>query len=193
MSVAMNTINMIKERLSKSFMITADLFRDAERVTAMEIQAIIRQVEKPLGGLFSLLSNEFQLPLIKIILKNLEKRKQIPQLPKDVRPTIVVGVDAIGRAADLEKLDVMLAGMGQLYGPETLAEMVNVDEYLRRRATALGVQTDGLIKSPEQRQQEQQQQMMRAAMSEAANAGGKTGGEEVAKAPFNPQQQQPAA
>tara|TARA_R100001594_G_scaffold141602_1_gene187754 strand:- start:521 stop:2068 length:1548 start_codon:yes stop_codon:yes gene_type:complete len=190
LSVAMQTIGMIKDRLSKSFMITSDLFRDAERVTAMEIQAIIRQVEKTLGGLFSLLSNEFQLPLIKIILKNLEKRGQIPKIPKDVRPTIVVGVDAIGRAAELEKLDALLAGMGQLFGPEALGGMVNVDEYLRRRATALGVDTDGLIKSPEQRQQEQQQALMQQAMSEAAQSGGKTGGEEAVRAAVQQQQQQ---
>lgn len=190
LTVALNTITMIKDRLSKAFMITTDLFRDAERVTAMEIQAIIRQVEKTLGGLFSLLSQEFQLPLIKIILKNLQKQKKIPKLPDDVRPTIVVGVDAIGRAAELEKLDTMLAGMGQLFGPETLGSMINVDEYLRRRATALGVQTDGLVKTPEQMQQEQQQAMMQQAMQQAAMSGGKTGGEEVARAAVQAQQQQ---
>ena len=191
LSVAMQTIGMIKERLSRSFMITTDLFRDAERVTAMEIQAVIRQVEKTLGGLFSLLSNEFQLPLIKIILKNLEKRKQIPKLPKEVRPTIVVGVDAIGRAAELEKLDTMLLGMGQMFGPEALGSMINIDEYLRRRATALGVQTDGLIKTQEQLQQEQQQAMMQQAMMQAAQAGGKTGGEEAARAAVQNAQQPP--
>ena len=189
MSVALQTIAMIKDRLSKSFMITTDLFRDAERVTAVEIQAIIRQVEKTLGGLFSLLSQEFQLPMIKIILKNLQKRKHIPKLPDEVQPTIVVGVDAIGRAAELEKLDTMLAGMGQMFGPEALGSMINIDEYLRRRATALGVETDGLVKSPEQKQQEQQQAMMQQAMQQAAMAGGKTGGEEAARAAV--QQQMP--
>jgi hypothetical protein len=182
LTVALNTITMIKDRLSKAFMVTTDLFRDAERVTAMEIQAIIRQVEKTLGGLFSLLSQEFQLPLIKIILTTLQKAKKIPKLPDDVRPTIVVGVDAIGRAAELEKLDTMLAGMGQLFGPETLGSMINIDEYLKRRATALGVQTDGLVKTPEQKQQEQQQAMMQAAMQQAAMSGGKAGGESAGAA-----------
>ena len=182
LTVALNTITMIKDRLSKAFMITTDLFRDAERVTAMEIQAIIRQVEKTLGGLFSLLSQEFQLPLIKIILTTLQKAKKIPKLPDDVRPTIVVGVDAIGRAAELEKLDTMLAGMGQMFGPETLGSMINIDEYLKRRATALGVQTDGLVKTAEQKQQEQQQAMMQAAMQQAAMSGGKAGGESAGAA-----------
>ena len=84
----------------------------------------------------------------------------------------------------------MLAGMGKMFGPETLAGLVNIDEYLRRRATALGVQTDGLIKTAEQRQQEQQQAMMQQAMQQAAMSGGKTGGEEAARAAIQQQQQQ---
>jgi len=190
MQVALATISTIKERLSKAFMITTDMFRDAERVTALEISAIIRQVEKTLGGLFSLLSAEFQLPLVKLMLSNLEKRGQIPKLPKDVRPTIIVGVDAIGRAAELEKLDTLLMGMGQLFGPEVLSNLVNIDEYLRRRATALGVQTDGLIKSQEERAAEAQQAIAQQAMQQAAMAGGKAGGEETARAAVQQQTQQ---
>ena len=167
MSVALQTMEVIKDRLGKAFMITSDLFRNAERVTATEIQAIIRQVEKTLGGLYSLLSSEFQLPMIKMLLKSLEKRKLIPKIPKEVHPTIIVGVDAIGRAAELEKLDTLLAGMGQLFGPEALGHYVNIDEYISRRATALGVPVEGLIKSPEQLQQEQQQAMMQQAMLQA--------------------------
>tara|TARA_R110002012_G_C11649007_1_gene611258 strand:- start:174 stop:1694 length:1521 start_codon:yes stop_codon:yes gene_type:complete len=172
MSVALSTIAEIKERLGKAFMITSDLFRQAERVTATEIQAIIRQVEKTLGGLYSLLSSEFQLPLIKMLLKNLQKRKEIPKLPKEVHPTIIVGVDAIGRAAELEKLDTLLAGMGQLFGPEALGQYVNVNEYISRRATALGVQVEGLIKTQEELQQEQQQAMMQQAMMQGMQRGG---------------------
>ncbi len=183
MSVALSTIAEIKERLGKAFMMTADLFRQAERVTATEIQAIIRQVEKTLGGLYSLLSSEFQLPLIKMLLKHLQKRKEIPKLPKEVHPTIIVGVDAIGRAAELEKLDTLLAGMGQLFGPEALAQYVNVNEYISRRATALGVPVAGLIKTPEELQQEQQQAMMQQAMMQGMQGGG--GG--------RPQQQPPQA
>jgi len=190
MQVALATISTIKDRLSKAFMITTDMFRDAERVTALEISAIIRQVEKTLGGLFSLLSAEFQLPLVKLMLSNLEKRGQIPKLPKDVRPTIIVGVDAIGRAAELEKLDTLLMGMGQLFGPEVLSNLVNIDEYLRRRATALGVQTDGLIKSQEERAAEAQQAIAQQAMQQAAMAGGKAGGEETARAAVQQQTQQ---
>jgi hypothetical protein len=106
-----------------------------------------------------------------MLLKSLQRRKEIPKIPKEVHPTIIVGVDAIGRAADLEKLDALLAGMGQLFGPEALARYINIDEYITRRATALGVPTDGLVKSPEDLQQEQQQAMMQQAMMQGMQGG----------------------
>ena len=190
MQVALQTIQLIKDRLGKAFMITSDLFRDAERVTATEIQAIIRQVERTLGGLFSLLSSELQLPMVKLLLKNLEKRKQIPKLPKSVHPTIVVGVDAIGRAAELEKLDTLLAGMGQLFGPEALSQYINLDEYISRRATALGVPVEGLVKTQEQMQQEQQQAMMMQMAQQGGNALASEGGVQAAQG-MAQQQQQP--
>ena len=171
LSVALSTINLIKERLGKAFLITSDLFRDAERVTATEIQAVIRQVEKSLGGLYSLLSNEFQLPMINLILKSLSRRRKIPKLPKEVSPTIVVGMDAIGRAAELEKLDMLLTGLGQLFGPEALAGVVNVNEYVTRRAASLGVDTAGLIKTEEELMAEQQAQMTQMAAQQVAQQG----------------------
>ena len=171
LTVAFQTINLIKERLGKAFLITSDLFRDAERVTATEIQAVIRQVEKSLGGLYSLLSNEFQLPLISLILKSLARRRKIPKLPKEVSPPIVVGMDAIGRAAELEKLDMLLTGLGQLFGPQALAQVVNVNEYLSRRAASLGVNTVGLIKTEEELLAEQQAQMAQMAAQQVATQG----------------------
>ena len=57
-------------------------------------------------------------------------------------------------------------GVGQLLGPEALGQFVNMREYMDRRAMALGIETDGLIKSEEQIQAEQQQaQMMQAAQT----------------------------
>ena len=189
LSVAFQTINLIKERLGKAFLITSDLFRDAERVTATEIQAVIRQVEKSLGGLYSLLSNEFQLPLINLILKSLSRRRKIPKLPKEVSPTIVVGMDAIGRAAELEKLDMLLTGLGQLFGPEALAQVVNVNEYLTRRAASLGVNTAGLIKTEEELMAEQQAQMAQMAAQQVAAQGTEAVINQATQAPQQPPQQ----
>jgi hypothetical protein len=53
-----------------------------------------------------------------------------------------------------------------------LGQYVNVNEYISRRATALGVPVEGLIKTPEELQQEQQQAMMQQAMMQGMQSGG---------------------
>jgi hypothetical protein len=59
---------------------------------------------------------------------------------------------------------MFLAGANQVVGPEAVAQYVNVGDYFKRRATALGIETDGLIKTDEEiqaaMQQAQQQEMM---------------------------------
>ena len=86
---------------------------------------------------------------------------RLPDLPSDlVRPTIITGVEALGRGHDLNKMDEFLVGVGQLLGPEILGQYVNYREYMDRRAMALGLDTDGLIRSEEEIQAQQQQQMM---------------------------------
>ena len=95
----------------------------------------------------------------------MSKKDRLPKLPKDiVKPTIVTGVEALGRGNDLNRLDMFLAGANQVVGPEAVMQYVNVSDYFKRRATALGIETEGLIKTEEEIQQAmqaaQQQEML---------------------------------
>lgn len=156
--VAQETIGQIKERLSHSFLITSAQVRNAERVTAEEIRMLSQELESALGGLYSLLSSEMQLPMIKRLMVILNKQKKLPKLPEDlVEPVVVTGIEALGRGNDLQKLDLFLAGAAQVVGAEAVGGFLNVGEYFKRRATALGIKTSGLMKSEEQLQMEQQQ------------------------------------
>ena len=159
--VAQETINTIKDRLAQSFLLTSGVVRQAERVTAEEIRMLSQELESSLGGLYSLLSNELQMPLITRLMDIMRKKKKLPKLPKEiVNPVIITGVEALGRGNDLQKLDLFLGGAQQVVGPEAAAQFVNVGEYFKRRATALGIKTEGLIKSDEQIQMEMQQAQM---------------------------------
>jgi hypothetical protein len=102
----------------------------------------------------------------------------MPKLPKDfVTPTIVTGIDALGRGNDLNRLDLYLQGIGQILGPQMIQQYIDVREYLNRRAAALGIETAGLVKSEEQLQMEQQQAMQMQILqqhgNQAINSGGK--------------------
>ena len=91
----------------------------------------------------------------------MSKKGGLPKIPKDiVKPTVITGVEALGRGNDLNRLDMFLAGANQVVGPDAVAQYVNVGDYFKRRATALGIETEGLIKTEEEVQQTTQQMQM---------------------------------
>jgi len=163
--VAQTVMAQIQDRLSHAFLLNSNVVRQAERVTAEEIRMLSQELEAALGGLYSILSQEFQLPLVTRLMERMSKKDRLPKLPKDiVKPTIVTGIEALGRGNDLNRLDMFLAGANQVVGPEAVMQYVNVSDYFKRRATALGIETEGLIKTEEEiqqaMQQAQQQEMM---------------------------------
>ena len=80
-------------------------------------------------------------------------------------------MEALGRGNDLNRLDMFLAGANQVVGPQAVTQYLNVSDYFKRRATALGIETEGLIKTEEEIQQAmQQQQMMEMAQKLGAPA-----------------------
>jgi hypothetical protein len=173
--VALETMNTINERLSFAFLLNSAVQRSGERVTAEEIRYMANELESALGGIYSILSQEFQLPLVKRIMFQMERAKKLPTLPEGtVEPVIVTGMEALGRGNDLNRLDQFIAVVQQI--PDA-AGMINWNDYLTRRGTALGIDMKGLVKSDEQVQAEQQQAqqmaMMQQAMNPAIQAGGK--------------------
>lgn len=162
--IAQETMNSIKDRLGHAFLLTSGVVRNAERVTAEEIRMLSQELETAIGGLYSLLSTELQMPMINRLMKVMNKAKRLPKLPEGVvNPVIITGVEALGRGNDLQKLDLFLAGAAQVVGPQAIAEYVSVGEYFKRRATSLGIKTTGLVKTEEEiqamRQQMQQNQL----------------------------------
>ena len=161
--VALEAISQIRERLMHAFLLNASVQRQAERVTAEEIRYMAQELEQALGGVFSVLSSDFQMPLVNVLMTRMTRSGDIPKLPKGmVRPKIVTGLEALGRGQDLNRLDVFISGAMQQLGPEAIMQYVNMPDYLTRRATAVGIDTEGLIKSEEDVQQAQQQQQMMA-------------------------------
>lgn len=119
-----------------------------------------QELETALGGVYSILSQEFQLPLVRLLLARLESNGKMPKMPKDsVKPQIVTGLEALGRGQDLNKLSQFLTYLQPL-GPEIIAQNLNVEDYIDRLGASLGIDTGGLVKSPEQKAEEMQQAMI---------------------------------
>ena len=82
---------------------------------------------------------------------------KMPKMPKDtLKPKIITGMEALGRGHDLNKLTQFLQ-MLQPLGPDVIASELNIGDYIDRLGASLGLDTNGLIKTDEQRQAEMQQ------------------------------------
>lgn len=187
--VALETMRMINDRLSAAFLLNSSVQRSAERVTAEEVRFMAQELETSIGGIYSILSQEFQMPLINLLLTSLQKQGKMPKMPKDsVKPTVVTGIEALGRGQDLNKLATFLQYLQPL-GAEVIASEMNLGDYIDRLAASLGIDTSGLIKSSEQKMQEQmmqqqqmQQQMLeQTAMGAAGNVASQVTPEQVAE------------
>lgn len=187
-SIAKAQAETLSNRLAFAFLLNSAIQRNGERVTAEEIKFMARELEDALGGIYSIMSQEFQRPLVTLLMAYLRKKKRIPMLPKGtVKPVIVTGMEALGRGQDLARLDEFINGIPAQIAPAAV-ERLNVGEYLTRRAAALSLDQKGLVKSEEQFAQEQQaaaqqqvsQTVLDKGVGPAINAMAKGGGEEVA-------------
>ena len=158
--VVADAIQRFEQRMNYAFLLNTAVQREAERVTAQEIRYMANELETALGGVYSLLSQEFQLPLVKILMKRMSTKGQIPKLPSGViKPTIITGVEALGRGNDLQKLREFTMEITQIaqINPQVV-QMLNLTDLVQRVATGHGIDTDGLIKSQDQLDQEQEAQ-----------------------------------
>lgn len=150
LQVPLEMINDITRRLSSAFMLQSGSTRDSERTTALEVQFLARELEDSLGGIYSVISHEFQLPLVRLILDDLQY--DIDNLT-DI--SVVTGLESLGRNGDLQKLRE-LNGLIAEANPQYLQQYLQVDEYLKRMSTALGIQNvDSLFKTGDEVKQEQ--------------------------------------
>jgi len=188
LSVALQMMNAINERLSYAFLLTEASIRNAERVTAEEVRLVTQSIERQLGGIYSILSQEFQLPLVNRIVDRLTKSRKMPKIDKKfVTPTIVTGIDALGRGNDLNRLDIYLQGIAQILGPGGIQQYIDFREYLNRRAASLGIDTAGLVKTEEQIAQEQQVAMQQQMLAMAGPQAAKTTGNLIEQRMQQPQ------
>tara|TARA_R100000742_G_C4274234_1_gene94141 strand:- start:1364 stop:1969 length:606 start_codon:yes stop_codon:yes gene_type:complete len=147
-----------------------------------------QELETSIGGLYSILTQELQLPLIRRLMYILQKQGKIPQMPTSnktgeamVNPKPVTGLEAIGRGDDRNKLVEFIGTANQALGAEIMMKYLNMEEALRRLAASASIDTTNLVKTSEQLQQEaqaaqqqqqqmQQQEQMQALMSSPAAA-----------------------
>ncbi len=159
---AYEMVGTLSQRISDAFLVLN--IRQSERTTAEEVRMTQMELEQQLGGLFSLLTVDFLVPYLNKKLSDAQRKGEIPKIPKDiVKPTIVAGINALGRGQDRESLAQFLTILAQTLGPEAIANFINTDEVIKRLAAAQGIDILNLVRSMQEVQQEramaQQQEM----------------------------------
>ena len=145
----------LERRISEAFLVLT--VRQSERTTAEEVRLTQLELEQQLGGLFSLLTVEFLVPYLNRKLLVMQRSGELPRFPKKlVKPTIVAGINALGRGQDRESLTSFIMTIAQTLGPEAMMKYLNPDEAIKRLAAAQGIDVLNLVKSMDQQQQEQQ-------------------------------------
>jgi hypothetical protein len=159
---ASNLLSRIEQRIERSFLMQSGVQRDAERVTSTEIRYMAQELENSLGGVYSTLSQELQLPIIKRIISVMTSRKEIQPIPSQIKPVITTGIEALGRGNDRLKLISFLQALAPL-GGEAM-QYINVAEVIKRIGTSDGIDMQGLIRTDEElatsAQQAQQAQLL---------------------------------
>lgn len=174
---ALQTIQLLERRLNFTFLTNEAVQRDAERVTAEEIRLMAEQLEQGLGGIYSILSSELQLPLIKRVMHLMERSGEITQIPEGlVSPQITTGLEAIGRGNDKQRLTNFLQVVAASIGPEQFLQYINPTELIRRYAASDGIDIAGLVKSEEELQAQQAQAQQVALEAQLAEGAIRNGG-----------------
>jgi len=162
LQIPLNMIQDLTRRLEQAFLVASSVARESERTTATEIRYMASDLEETLGGVYSILSLEYQKPLATLLLAN-------SKIPMDgIEAVIVTGVEALGRNNELDKLRQFNAFLQELGSPELILQRLNIDNYIATIGSSLGLDTSSLIKSNEQIQQEQQASQEQALMQQGA-------------------------
>lgn len=171
MSIVLQQMQTLETRINETCLRVQGSIRQAERVTTVEVQAVIKELETSWSALFASMSASLAAPLAKIVVKRMEKAKKLPALsdtPALSDPEVFTGLEALGRGQDYQATIQWLQNLAEL----NILHEVNLTEAAKALATSLGLRFQPLMKTDEQKQEEAQMaQQARTEDIEAQAAG----------------------
>jgi hypothetical protein len=155
--------------LGRGFLMAGAVTRDAERVTAEEIRMIAQELETGLGGAYSRLAVDVQLPLGRYLLR----RVKLQLKGNQIKPTIVTGLDALSRNGDLEALKAYISDVAQITAlPPEVLRYLPMSVILKDLATGRGLDGKKYSNDEATAAASQKQQDSRQVAVETATAAG---------------------
>jgi len=159
--VAENRMAALKSDLEADFLSNKSISRDAERVTAREIQMMANELETTQTGMYSMLSKKFSKRNVIWIMKELKIKFEAV----DVK--VIAGLDALGKSFEAQKFDEYISRMTNLQ----MLHVLKPKEISRRYAEYYGINTNNLVKSQAEIDAEKQAQEEAMAKEKMMDAG----------------------
>lgn len=170
-----------KRQIGQAFLLTSEVTRDAERVTAEEIRQDAQELEMSYGGIYSRFSDDWQKQVATITLS----RQDIRVGEDTIFPVIVTGLDTLSRMGDIDNYRMFIQDLSMLAAlPESVQMYLKPNEVMTWVGNNRGIDYSKFTKTTEEVQQEQraamqqQQDMMQA---ETGNQMVQDAGKELAK------------
>lgn len=139
--------DVLRASLARSFLLTSAGQRDAERVTATEIERDIQELEAALGGTFSSLAQGMMEKRTSILMDQMRDQGKLPKFPDGALvPIILTGLEALSRERDVGRA-AQAAQITQAFG-DAATDVVKTDVILGRAFIGLGF--PGAVNTPEE-------------------------------------------
>lgn len=182
-------------QLGRTFLLQSSVQRSGDRVTATEIREVAEELDQTLGGIFSGMARDIQIPVVKRSMTLMARDKLVPaemlKLISGSGPLnlkVRTGLEALNREVTNSLLAQWAAVISQ---QPAVAQYIDWYGWAIKWTSSFGLEPVGLVKTPQQLQEEQQaqaQQSLQAIASEQTISSLGSMAEAGAKAALNKEQ-----
>lgn len=146
--------------------------RNAERVTAYELQRDAEEAEMALGGVYSTLSGGIQVPLAHVLMTEVSSDALPGLISGDLFPDVTAGIPALGRSSDVQNLLMAAQELAAVIPITQLDKRIDPQRIVDIILGGRSVDSSALFYSPEQqRKNAEAEQAEMAAQQQLLQAG----------------------
>lgn len=155
-------------RIGRGFLMNSAVTRNSERTTAEEVRIQAIELEQSLGGVYSRLAIDMQGPISRWMLR----KADIQVRGTKIEPTIITGLDALSRTAELQRMMGFLQDVTTLSSiPTETREMLNEQPIISDMAAGRGVNRTKYVASTDVVAQRRNDRAQSQANQQAVEAG----------------------
>lgn len=170
-----------QRQIGQAFLLSSEVTRDAERVTAEEIRKDAQELEMSYGGIYSRFTEDWQEPVALLLLK----KQDVKIGEETIFPTIVTGLDTLSRMGDIDNYRMFTNDLSLIATlPETVQEYLKTGELITWVGNNRGIDYSKFIKTTDEVQTERaqlQQEQQAMMQQETGNQLIQDAGKEIVK------------